>query len=193
MFDIKKFFQTELNDHAKVLSDSMRVLEEPFVELVELCFDCIRRNNKIMFIGNGGSAADAQHLSTELTVRFSVNRQAIAALALTTDTSAITAIGNDLGFNKIFSRQVEALGNKGDVLIVISTSGASQNVIEAANQANLQGINVASLTGSSGGRLKSFSKPVLCVPSANTARIQEMHITLGQMLCNALEYRLGLI
>ena len=193
LFDITKFFQNELSEHTKVLSDSAQVLEEPFIELVDLCFNCISNNNKIMFVGNGGSAADAQHLSTELTVRFSVNRKAIAALALTTDTSAITAIGNDLGFDKIFSRQIEAVGKSGDVLIVISTSGTSPNVIEAANQATLQGISVASLTGASGGKIASIAKPVLCVPSTTTARIQEMHITLGQMLCSALEHRLGVI
>ena len=193
LIDLKKFFQNELEDHAKVLSHTAQALEEPFVELVELCFNCIRNKNKIMFVGNGGSAADAQHLSTELTVRFSVNREAIAALALTTDTSTITAIGNDLGFDKIFARQIEAVGKKGDVLIVISTSGSSPNVIEAANQAVLQGISVASLTGASGGKIASIAKPVLCVPSSTTARIQEMHITLGQMLCNAIEHRLGVI
>ena len=145
------------------------------------------------FFGNGGSAADAQHLATELTVRFSKNRAPIAALALTTDSSALTAIGNDLGFDEVFARQVAALGKPGDVAIGISTSGRSNNVIRALDAARKMGLVSAALSGNDGGALKGLADPLLVVPSKVTARIQEMHITLGQMLCAALERELGLV
>jgi D-sedoheptulose 7-phosphate isomerase len=145
-----------------------------------------------MFFGNGGSAADAQHLATELTIRYKSNRAAIAAIALTTDTSALTAAGNDLGFDRVFARQIEALGRPGDVVIAISTSGKSPNIIAALKQAKAMKLVTAALGGKGGGDLAGVSDHLLVVPSDTTARIQEMHITLGQMLCGALEIELGL-
>jgi D-sedoheptulose 7-phosphate isomerase len=144
-----------------------------------------------MFFGNGGSAADAQHLATELTVRYVRNREPIAAIALTTDTSALTAIGNDFSFDQLFARQLSALGKRGDVAIGISTSGRSANVIQALRVARELGIVAAALTGRDGGDLVGLADPILIVPSETTSRIQEMHITLGQMLCGALERGLG--
>jgi D-sedoheptulose 7-phosphate isomerase len=145
-----------------------------------------------MFFGNGGSAADAQHLATELAERYVGNRAAIAAIALTTDSSALTAIGNDLGFERLFSRQIEALGRPGDVAIGISPSGRSANVKLALRQARDMGLQATALTGASGGELAGLADPLLMVPSSTTARIQEMHILLGQMLCGAVEIELGL-
>ena len=145
-----------------------------------------------MFFGNGGSAGDAQHLATELTIRYKKNRAAIAAIALTTDTSALTAAGNDLGFEQIFARQIEALGRPGDVAVAISTSGKSPNVIAALKQAKAMRLVTAALGGKGGGDLAGLADHLLVVPSDTTARIQEMHITLGQMLCGALEIELGL-
>lgn len=145
-----------------------------------------------MFFGNGGSAADAQHLATELTVRYKTDRKAIAAIALTTDTSALAAIGNDFGFDQLFSRQIEALGKPGDIAIAITTSGKSKNIINALQQAKAMGIITAALGGKGGGDLPGLADPLLIVPSQTTARIQEMHIMLGQMLCGAIEVRLGL-
>jgi D-sedoheptulose 7-phosphate isomerase len=145
-----------------------------------------------MFFGNGGSAADAQHLATELTIRYKKNRAAIAAIALTTDSSALTAAGNDLGFEQIFARQIEALGKPGDVAIGISTSGTSPNVIAALKQAKTLGLVTGALGGKGGGDLAQVADHLLVVPSDTTARIQEMHIMLGQMLCGALEIELGL-
>lgn len=185
-------FDSDLEEHAHVLKNTRERLRDDFVALVSLCEKSIRDGGKLMFFGNGGSASDAQHLATELTVRFRTNRKAIAAIALTTDTSALTAIGNDLGFERLFSRQIEALGKSGDVAIAISTSGRSPNVIEAARQAKEQGISFAALTGGDGGDLIDYADPVLIVPSTTVARIQEMHITLGQMMCSALEQGLGL-
>ena len=141
----------------------------------------------------GGSAADAQHLATELTVRYKSNRAAIAAIALTTDSSALTAAGNDLGFERIFARQIEALGRPGDVAIGISTSGTSPNVLAALKQAKAIGLVTAGFGGKQGGELGKYADHLLVVPSETTARIQEMHILLGQMLCGALEIELGLV
>jgi D-sedoheptulose 7-phosphate isomerase len=125
-------------------------------------------------------------------VRYKANRKAIAAVALTTDSSALTAIGNDLGFDELFARQVEALGRRGDVAIGITTSGKSANVTKALKQAKAMGIVPAALSGKGGGDLVGLASPLLIVPSDTTARIQEMHITLGQMLCGAIEIELGL-
>jgi D-sedoheptulose 7-phosphate isomerase len=152
----------------------------------------IRGGGKLMFFGNGGSAADAQHLATELTVRYKADRAAIAAIALTTDTSALTAAGNDLGFEQIFARQIEALGRAGDVAIAISTSGKSPNVVAALRQAKAMKLVTAVFGGKGGGDLARHADHFLVVPSDTTARIQEMHITLGQMLCGAVEIELGL-
>jgi D-sedoheptulose 7-phosphate isomerase len=146
----------------------------------------------LLVCGNGGSAADAQHLATELTVRYVRDRRALAAIALTTDSSALTAIGNDLGFERLFARQIEALGRRGDVAIGITTSGASPNVLAGLAAARSMGLVAAAFTGKGGGKVAAVADPCLVVPSDVTARIQEMHITLGQMLCGALEHALGL-
>lgn len=146
-----------------------------------------------MFFGNGGSAADCQHLATELTIRYKTDRAPIAAVALTTDTSALTACGNDLGFDQLFARQIAAIGRSGDVALGISTSGQSPNILEAFRIAREMGIATVGLGGKGGGQMVGLADPLLIVPSDTTARIQEMHITLGQMLCGALEIELGLV
>ena len=151
----------------------------------------LKNKNKIFFCGNGGSAADAQHLATELVVRFEANRAAIAALALTVDTSTLTAIGNDFSFEQLFARQLEALGHEGDVLIAISTSGASLNVIEAVRSANLINMNTIGLLGNTGGELKDLCDHSIIIPSSNTARIQEAHIFLGHYLCGYIEHAMN--
>lgn len=191
--DIDAFFDAQMSEHAAVAQATAEGLQAPFRELVGHCVKAVRGGNKILFFGNGGSAADAQHLATELTVRFSKNRDPIAGLALTTDSSALTAIGNDLGFEELFARQIAALGRPGDVAIGISTSGNSANVTRALERAREMGLVAAALTGNDGGALKGVADPLLVVPSKVTARIQEMHITLGQMLCAALEQELGLV
>ena len=168
-------------------------LASAFAGLVGACVKSIRAGGKLMFFGNGGSAADAQHLATELTIRYKTDRAAIAAIALTTDTSALTAAGNDFGFDKIFARQIEALGRPGDVAIAISTSGKSPNITAALRQARAMKLVTAALGGKGGGDLPGLADHLLVVPSNTTARIQEMHITLGQMLCGAIEIELGLV
>ena len=189
--NIDRYFEAEFDQHEAVAQATRYALKEPFKQLLAACLESLKSGGKILLFGNGGSAADAQHLATELTVRYKKNRPAIAALALTTDTSALTAIGNDLGFERLFSRQIEALGRRGDVAIGITTSGKSANITEALRVAQGIGIVAAALTGKGGGDLVGLAEPLLIVPSDTTARIQEMHIMLGQMLCEAIEIGLG--
>lgn len=190
--DLAEYFKSEFAEHAEVARKTEGALADAFAGLAGACVKSLRAGGKLMFFGNGGSAADAQHLATELTVRYKADRTAIAALALTTDTSALTAAGNDLGFARVFARQIEALGKADDVAIAISTSGRSENVIAALRQAKSMGLVTAAFGGKGGGDMKGLADHLLVVPSDTTARIQEMHILLGQMLCGAVEIALGL-
>ena len=190
--NLAEFFKSEFAEHQDVARRTEAGLAGAFAGLVAACVTTIRGGGKLMFFGNGGSAGDSQHLATELTIRYKSNRAAIAAIALTTDTSALTAAGNDIGFDRIFSRQIEALGKSGDVAIAISTSGKSPNIIAALRQAKSMGLVTAAFGGKGGGDMAGLTDHLLLVPSDTTARIQEMHITLGQMLCGALEIELGL-
>lgn len=186
-------FKENMQEHLDVAQKTMSSLEEPFTQILHKCLESLRAGGKIIFFGNGGSAADSQHLATELTVRFSKSRAAIPALALTTDSSTLTAIGNDYSFDYLFARQIEALGQKGDVAIGISTSGRSPNVLKALETAKNKGLVSIGFTRDTGGEMHSYTDLLLCVPSSTTARIQEMHITLGQMLCAGIEKGLGLV
>ncbi len=190
--DLAAYFKSEFAEHNDVARKTEGALQAAFAGMVGACVKSLRGGGKLMFFGNGGSAADAQHLATELGVRYKADRAAIAALALTTDTSVLTAAANDLGFERIFARQIEALGRPGDVAIAISTSGRSPNVIAGLQQARAMKLVTAALGGKDGGGLQSLADHLLVVPSDTTARIQEMHITLGQMLCGAIEIELGL-
>ena len=150
---------------------------------------CAAANKRIFFCGNGGSAADSQHLAAELVVRLrsGIERRAIAALALTVDTSVLTAGGNDYGFDNVFARQVEAFGQPGDVLVAISTSGTSPNIVRAVEQATAQGVITVGLLGGNGGTLRSLCNYSVVVPSSVTARIQESHILVGHIWCEMIE------
>ena len=191
--DLARFFASEFDQHEAVVAATRGALAGPFARLVDACVDSLKGGGKILFFGNGGSAGDAQHLATELAARYVTDRAAIAAMALTTDSSMLTAIGNDMGFDFLFSRQIEAIGRPGDVAIGISTSGKSPNVLKALEQARSMGLVAAGLTGRDGGAMRGLADPLLIVPSTITARIQEMHITLGQMVCGAIEIELGLV
>ncbi len=192
MFNVKEFYKSEFQEHLELVKKTEEAIYDPFVDLLNHCVKAIQNGNKILFFGNGGSAGDAQHLATELVVRYRANRIPIAALALTTDTSALTAIGNDLGFDQLFARQIEALGKSGDVAIAITTSGKSPNVTLGLQMAKKKGLVAAALTGKGGGDLHGLADPMIIVPSQTTARIQEMHIMIGQMICDALEKELKL-
>ncbi len=191
--DLNAFYNTELEHHKTALDATRKALAEPFARLVGASAEAIRGGNKLLLFGNGGSAADCQHIATELAVRYTADRPPIAAIALTTDTSMLTAIGNDFSFDDLFARQIEAIGNPGDVAIAISTSGNSENVIRGLTMAKDKGLVATGLGGKGGGGMNGLCDPLLLVPSDITSRIQEMHITLGHMLCGALEQELGLI
>ena len=191
--DLDAYFNAGFDEHAAVAAATRRALATPFARLVELAADSLGAGGKILFFGNGGSAADAQHLAAELAVRMDRDRPAIAALALTTDSSILTAIGNDLGFDTVFARQIEALGRPGDMALALTTSGTSRNVVLGLETARRLDLVPAAFAGKGGGDLVGLADPVLVVPSDNTPRVQEMHITLGQLFCGALEQRLGLV
>lgn len=192
-FDHDSYVRAEFAAHTAIVEATREAVAEPLRRLVELAAETIEQGGKILFFGNGGSAGDAQHLATELSVRYLQNRPPIAGLALSTDSSALTAIGNDLGFEQLFARQVRALGRRGDLAIGITTSGKSPNVTLGLEAARNIGIVPAALTGKGGGDLVGIADPILIVPSDDTPRIQEMHITIGQIFCGALERRLGLV
>ena len=150
----------------------------------------LRGGGTLFFAGNGGSAADAQHLATEYVVRYQTNRPAMRAVALTTDTSLLTACANDMGFDEVFARQVEAFAEPGDLLVLHSTSGESPNVIRAAQSAKARGVAVVALLGRAGGQLKDLADVALIVPSHDTARIQELHLAIEHIICDLVEERL---
>ncbi|BBK45219.1 phosphoheptose isomerase [Allostella vacuolata] len=192
-FDASSYVTAEFAEHDAVQCATPAAVHADLLRLIEVCVASVEAGGKILFFGNGGSAGDAQHLATELAVRYQRDRAPIAALALTTDSSALTAIGNDMGFDQLFARQVQAIGRAGDVAIGITTSGRSANVANALRAARAMGLHAAALSGGTGGELPGLADPLILVPSTTTARIQEMHITIGQILCGALERRLGLV
>ena len=191
--ELNALYNSDFDEHAAVLAATREALAAPYEALTNICIKSIQQGGKILFFGNGGSASDSQHLATELTIRYVNDRPPIAAIALTTDTSAITAAGNDIGFDNIFARQIEALGKAGDVAIGISTSGNSENVIRALEMAKNMEITPAAFGGRDGGLMNGVANPYLIVPSQTTARIQEMHILIGHLLCDGLERKLGLV
>jgi len=164
---------------AKKMQELLSLIEDAG----KLCTKTLKRGGRVLICGNGGSAADAQHIAAELSGRFKKERIALAGIALTTDSSALTAIANDYGFDEVFSRQVEALGRKGDTLIAISTSGNSKNVINAIKMAKKVGLNIITLTGRDGGEMANMGDINIIIPSDNTPRIQEMHTMAGHMIC----------
>ncbi|WP_131538472.1 D-sedoheptulose 7-phosphate isomerase [Pedobacter nototheniae] len=175
------------NEHIEVANKTLSQTSELINRASEVIIECLKNGNKVLLFGNGGSAADAQHIAAEFTGRFFKERKSLPAIALTTDTSAITAIGNDYGFERIFSRQVEGLANSGDVLIGISTSGHSPNVIKALELGRDLGCKTIGLTGRDGGSMNNFCDLNIIVPSDVTARIQEMHILIGHIICTAID------
>lgn len=191
--DFDRYLADQLADHRTVAEATLDAVRAPFALLAGQAVRAIQGGGKILLFGNGGSAADAQHIATELVVRYIDDRAPIAALALTTDTSALTAGGNDLGFDQVFARQIEALGKPGDLAIGISTSGRSANVLAGLSMARSGGISTAGLTGRTGGAMAEVADVLIQVPATTTNRIQEMHIVIGHALCGALEQALGLV
>ena len=179
-------FRGALDAHQRTFA-SLAGLEPDFLAAAALCQGALKAGNCIMLCGNGGSAADAQHVAAELTGRFRRDRRGLSAIALTTDTSALTAIANDYGFEQVFARQLEALGRPGDVLVAISTSGRSPNVLAALDRAAALGMRTIGLAGKGGGSFAAHCDVVLVAPATDTERVQEAHIFLLHCLCAAIE------
>ncbi|MGD0581538.1 MAG: D-sedoheptulose 7-phosphate isomerase [Bacteroidales bacterium] len=182
---IKRQIEQAIHVKEQILNDEL--FTSKIEQAAILCSDALRRGNKILLAGNGGSAADAQHIAAELVNRFGFDRPALAAVSLTTDSSVLTSISNDYGYNRIIARQVEAIGTRGDILIVISTSGSSENILEGISEAGKKGITTIGLTGRSGGRMKDSCDLMINVPSDETPRIQEAHIMIGHIICSIIE------
>jgi len=191
MSQTEQIMLAEIDAHAEALAAVRADLLPGMCEMARLIIAAFKSGNKVMICGNGGSAADAQHLAAELSGRFRADRKALAAIALTTDTSALTAIGNDLGFEQVFARQVEALARPGDVLIGISTSGTSPNILRAIEAGLAHGCTCVALTGRDGGALAPKCHLAIVVPHHDTARIQEMHILIAHSVCGVVEDRLS--
>lgn len=187
----KENFSKQLDQNISVFSN-LKTIEESVLSASGLINNSIKSGGKLMLCGNGGSAADSQHIAAELVGRFIKDRRPLPAIALSTDTSAITCISNDYGYEYIFSRQVESLGNEADVLLAISTSGNSNNIVEAIKTAKQKNLKVIGLLGKDGGVIKEMCDIPIIVPSDVTARIQEVHIFLGHFFCLMLEKSLGL-
>jgi len=186
----RNMFQQRLREHEAVMN-LLGALEGRVSEVADLLADRLNEGCKVLTCGNGGSAADAQHFAAELLGRFQKERAAWPAIALTTDTSMLTAVGNDYGFKRVFARQVEGLGQAGDVLIGISTSGNSENVVEAVRMAGRKGMQTIGMLGGDGGQLGAMVDHALVVPDPVTARVQEAHIFLIHYLAEHIEARLG--
>lgn len=167
--------------------EKLKLCDDHIVEATQIIINALGNHHKIIFCGNGGSAADAQHLSAELMGRYKIDRAPLAAMALTVDTSALTAIGNDYSFNDVFARQLSGIGNKGDVLYAISTSGNSQNILNAIDVARDKNIKIIGLTGLSGGKMTDKCDVLINVPCLQTNHIQEMHIAVGHIICGFVE------
>lgn len=177
----------ELNDHLTAIKDLIANTTTQIEQSCQVIQDVIKRNNKIYLAGNGGSAADAQHIAAEMTGRFVKERKPLPGMALTTDTSALTAIANDYGYEFVFSRQLEAFAQPGDLFIGISTSGNSPSILNALEVAKMAGCRTIGLTGRGGGRMNTMCDINIVVPAEVTARVQEMHILIGHILCKAVD------
>ena len=188
---MKNIYQEELNEHREVLAQ-LTGLADKVMAISERISNSMDQGGKLLICGNGGSAADAQHIAAEFVGRFREDRRPLPAMSLTTDSSVLTCISNDYSFGAVFSRQIEALGKHGDVLLVISTSGNSENVIEAVKAANDKQIFTVGLLGNDGGKLNGLVKSDIIINSKNTARIQEAHIFVGHMLCALVEASVSL-
>ena len=186
--DIEKTIEASILVKEKIMIDKSLIAS--IGKTIEMCIDTFRNQGKVLLCGNGGSAADAQHIAAELSGRFNFDREPLFAEALHVNSSFITAVANDYGYDQVFSRMVKAAGRAGDVLIGISTSGNSPNVVNAVREANALGMKTVALTGETGGRLDEISQVCIKVPSSDTARIQEAHIMIGHILCEAVEEEL---
>ena len=184
---MQSIIKFEFEEHLKTSQATFESIGHSVEVAAKLCLDCLKNGNKIILFGNGGSAADAQHIAAELVGRYKTERKGLAAIALTTDTSALTAIGNDFGYDCVFDRQVEALANTGDVAIGISTGGSSANVASALKLAKDLDCKTIGFSGRGGGEMNELCDINIVVPAQDTARIQEMHIVIGHTICHLID------
>jgi D-sedoheptulose 7-phosphate isomerase len=183
---VKKIIKNEIDEHLKITNVFYDLIDD-ISSSAQLCIDCLTNGGKIILFGNGGSAADAQHIAAELVGRYKTKRKGLPAIALTTDSSALTSIGNDFGFKHIFERQLEAIAKSGDLVIGISTSGNSENVISAIKLASKLKCKTLGLSGNNGGKMNEICNVNLVMPSNDTPRIQEMHILTGHIICHLID------
>ena len=188
---MSSIIEFEFSEHLKTAQATLEYIADPLEIAANFCIDSLQNGGKILIFGNGGSAADAQHIAAEMVGRYKVERKGLAAIALTTDTSALTSIGNDYGYNHVFDRQVEALANKGDVAIGISTGGSSGNVISALKLAKDIGCKTIGFSGRNGGEMNALCDINLVIPAEDTPRIQEMHIVIGHTICHLIAQTLA--
>ena len=184
---MKSIIENEFDEHSKAINSSIKLVIDDIENAAKICIECLKNGNKILIFGNGGSAADAQHIAAEITGKYKTNRKGLAAIALTTDSSVLTAIGNDFGFENVFERQVQALANSGDTLIGISTSGSSPNVINALKLASDLNCSTIGFSGINGGNFNSICDVNIVVNSKDTPRIQEIHILIGHTICHLID------
>ena len=184
---MQSIIKFEFEEHLKTSQATFESIGHSVEVAAKLCLDCLKNGNKILLFGNGGSAADAQHIAAELVGRYKTERKGLAAIALTTDTSALTAISNDYGYDCVFDRQVESLANSGDVAIGISTGGSSANVASALKLAKDLDCKTIGFSGRGGGEMNELCDINIVVPSQDTARIQEMHIVIGHTICHLID------
>lgn len=192
-YDDHEYWLKITSDHTKIAAKTFATQFEVIQKMVDMAENTIKNGNKILFFGNGGSAADSQHIAAEMAIKLHKERSPIAALALSLDSSAITACANDYGFDQIYQRQVRALGYAGDLAVGLSTSGNSDNILNGLKKARRMGMQTVGWTGESGGKMPPLCDLMLCVPDTNPGRIQEMHITMGHIFVGMLEQRLGLV
>ena len=181
--DVAKHIQESIAVKQQILRDMLPQIERAS----QVTAECLKQGHKLLFFGNGGSASDSQHLAAEFVGRYEKERRALAAIALTTDTSILTAVGNDYGYERVFERQVEALGQKGDVAFAFSTSGNSKNVLKGVHKAKEKGLYTIGFTGGGGGELKNLVDLAIVIPSKKTSRMQESHIMIGHILCECVD------
>lgn len=191
--DLERFIAAEAEEHRQAFEAFLNDLSTPFQAVLSIWEASIRAGGKLLVFGNGGSAGNAEHIAAELTIRYAGDRDAIAAVALSAGSSAVTAAANDYGYERIFSRQIEALGRPGDVAVGLSTSGASPNVLRGLREARGRGLRTTAFIGGKPNSMHELCDAAIVVPSTITARIQEMHLLVTHMLCKALEQRLGLV
>lgn len=187
IIEMKKIVIRDLDESASITKNVSKNLSDTIIRISEMIIDSYNSGGKVILIGNGGSAADAQHIAAEFVGKFKLERRSLPAIALTTNTSILTALANDYGYETVFSRQLDSLANDKDILIAVTTSGNSSNILKAVENAKLRNIKVVGMTGKNGGKLKDVADVTIRVPSDNTPRIQEAHIIIGHVICGLVE------